>query len=137
VDVLGASKHADARDKSIVVLRNFIGRGLGQIEKVYDFLITNRKLSDAQAKTSLHLLIGFDDVERLQPVTYEVLIDCLKHSKLPVRELARWHLIRLVPDGKKINYDAAAPAKERQRAIAEWRALVPTGQLPPNLRPKK
>ena len=137
VNVLGASKHADARDRSIVVLRNFIGRGPGQIEKVYDFLITTRKLSDAQAKTSLHLLIGFDDEERLQPDTYEVLIDLLKHSKLAVRELARWHLIRLVPDGKKINYDAGASPEERQRGFEEWRALVPVGQLPPNLRPKK
>jgi hypothetical protein len=137
VDVLAASKHADARDRSIVVLRNFIGRGPGQVEKVYDFLRTIRKLNDAQAKTALHLLIGFDDEERMQPVTYEVLIDCLKHSKLAVREAARWHLIRLVPDGKKINYDADAPPEERERAIAEWRALVPAGQLPPNLRPKK
>ncbi len=137
VEVLAGSKHADARDKSIVVLRNFIGRGPGQIERVYDFLIKTRKLSDAQAKSALHLLIGFDDEERLQPSTYEVLIDCLKHSKLAIRELARWHLIRLVPDGKKINYDAAAAAEERERALAEWRALVPVGQLPPNLRPKQ
>jgi hypothetical protein len=137
VDVLGGSKHADERDKSIVVLRNFIGRGKGQIEKVYEFLRKERTLSDAQAKTALHLLLGFDEEEQKQPVTYEVLIDLLKHSKLGVRELARWHLIRLVPEGKKIAYDANAPAKERQRAIAEWRALVPIGQLPPNLRPKK
>ena len=137
VGVLGGSKHADARDRSVVVLRNFIGRGPGQIEKVYDFLISERDLTDAQAKSALHLLIGFDDEERLQPATYEVLIDCLKHSRMAVRELARWHLIRLVPDGKKINYDADASPEEQQRAIAEWRALVPAGQLPPHLRPKK
>lgn len=136
-DVLATSKHADARDKSIVVLRNFIGRGPDQIEKVYDFLITNRKLSDAQAKTALHLLIGFDEKEQRDSLTYEVLIDLLKHSKLAVRELARWHLIRLAPEGKKIPYDAGGPPEERQAAIAEWRTLIPVGQLPPHLREKK
>jgi len=64
-------------------------------------------------------------------VTYEVLIGLLGHSKVAVREVARWHLVRLAPTGKKINFDAAAPEAQRQKAVEEWRALIPAGQLPP------
>jgi hypothetical protein len=52
-----------------------------------------------------------------------------------MRELARWHLVRLVHGGNKIAYDAAAPEPQRVQAIAEWRRLVPEGELP--MVPKK
>jgi hypothetical protein len=136
-DVLGSSPYQDAREKSIVVLRNWLGRGPGQAEKLYDYLMSERKLSPAQAKTAIHLLFGFDEQEQRDPDTYEVLIQCLKHSKLAVRELARWHLERLAPEvSKAIPYDAAAPAEQRERAYEQWRQQIPTGQLPPHLRPQ-
>jgi hypothetical protein len=136
VNVLATSKYAEARDKSIVVLRNWLGRGPGQAEKLYDYLTTDRKLTPPQAKTAIHLLFGFDEDEQRQPDTYEVLIQCLKHSKLAVRELARWHLVRLAPEGKSIEYDAGAAPEQRERAYEQWRALIPAGQLPPHLRAK-
>jgi hypothetical protein len=64
-----------------------------------------------------------------------VLINYLKHSRLPVRELARWHLMRLAPAGGDIVYDAASPAAQREQAFERWRALIPAGKLPPP--PKK
>jgi hypothetical protein len=134
LEVLASSKYPEARDRSIVVIRNWLGRGPGQVDKLYDYLIMDRKLTPAQAKTAIHLLLGFDEQEQRDPDTYEVLIGSLKHSKLAVRELARWHLVRLAPEGKSINYDAAAPEEQRERAINQWQALIPTGQLPPNLR---
>ncbi len=135
VDVLGSSQFQDAREKAIVVLRNWLGRGPGQAEKLYDFFITERKLTPAQAKTGIHLLFGFDEEEQRDPDTYEVLIQCLKHSKLGVRELAHWHLERLAPEvSKEVPYDAAAPADQRERAYERWQARIPAGQLPPHLR---
>jgi len=134
VEVLASSPYADARDKSIVVLRNWLGRGPDQVEKLYDHLTADKKLTPAQAKTALHLLFGFDEEEQRQPDIYEVLIQCLRHSKLAVRELARWHLVRLAPEGKKIAYDAGAPPEQRERAYEQWRALIPAGQLPPHMR---
>ena len=134
-DVMGSSKYQDAREKSIVVLRNWLGRGPGQAEKLYDYLMTERKLTPAQAKTAIHLLFGFDEQEQRDPDTYEVLIQCLKHSKLGVRELARWHLARLAPEvSKEIPYDADAPTEQRERAYEQWRTRIPPGQLPPHLR---
>jgi hypothetical protein len=131
---LSDPKHADLRDHTVLVLRNWIGRGPGQVEKLYAAL-RKAKFSEVQANSVLRLLFGFTEEEQAAPVTYELLIHYLKHSKLPVRELARWHLFRLVPAGRDIPYDAAAPAAERQRAFEAWRALIPEGKLPPP--PKK
>ena len=122
--------HPGLRDHTVLVLRNWLGRGPGQVEKLHEAL-RKAQYTEVQAKTILRLLFGFDAEERASPATYELLIGYLKHSKLPVRELARWHLFRLAPAGRAIAYDAAAPAAERQRAYDAWRALVPEGKLPP------
>jgi hypothetical protein len=132
---LADPKHADLRDHTVLVLRNWIGRGPGQVEKLHDALRA-AKYSDVQAKTIIRLLFGFNAQERADPATYDLLIGYLKHSKLPVRELAHWHLVRLTPLARDIPYDAAAPAAERQRAYDAWRARVPEGKLPPAPRAK-
>jgi hypothetical protein len=132
---LADPKHADLRDHTVLVLRSWIGRGPGQVEKLHDALRA-AKYSEVQARTIIRLLFGFSGEERRDPATYDLLINYLKHSKLPVRELARWHLFRLTPLGREIPYDAAAPAAERQRAYDAWRARVPEGKLPPAPRAK-
>jgi hypothetical protein len=131
---LADPKYADLRDHTVLVLRNWMGRGPGQVEKLHEAL-RKAKYSEVQTRTILRLLFGFTPEERADPGTYEMLIGFLKHSQLPVRELARWHLVRLVAAGRDIPYDAAAPAAERQRGHAAWQALVPEGKLPPE--PKK
>jgi hypothetical protein len=65
------------------------------------------------------------------PETYEALIGYLRHDKLPVRELARWHLQRLAPKITDIPYDAAGSAAEREKAYQEWKKRIPDGKLPP------
>ena len=62
-------------------------------------------------------------------------MESLNNPHLAVRTLAHWHLVRLVPAGKEIPYDAAAPAEDRRAAFQRWRDLIPPGQLPPE--PKK
>ena len=47
------------------------------------------------------------------------------------------HLVRLVPEGKAIPFDAGAAPEERARAVARWRALIPEGRLPASLTPAK
>jgi len=135
LNALADPKHADLRDHTVLVLRSWIGRGPGQVEKLHDALRA-AKYSEVQARTIIRLLFGFSGEERRDPTTYDLLINYLKHSKLPVRELARWHLFRLTPLGHEIPYDAAAPAAERQRAYDAWRARVPEGKLPPAPRAK-
>lgn len=129
--VLASSKHADARAHAVLALRHWLGREPGQVQKLYTMFTTEKHLTEVQARSALQLLIGFDHDERDRPETYEMLIQYLRHSKQPVRELAHWHLVRLVPEGRKIPYDAAAPEADRLRAYERWLALVPTGELPP------
>ena len=52
----------------------------------------------------LQLLFGFSPEDLTQPETYEVLIDYLAHEKPAIRNLAAWHLVRLVPQGKSIAF---------------------------------
>ena len=66
--------------------------------------------------------VGVEDLAK--PETYDLLLAYLNHERLPVRELARWHLARLVPDGSKVAYDAAAPADQRAEGVKEWRKHV-------------
>ena len=62
--------------------------------------------------------------------TYEALIAYVKHPRPAVRELAHWHLTRLVPEGNRIKYDPAGPTEEQERAFKEWKKRVPDGKLP-------
>ncbi|MCI0642110.1 MAG: hypothetical protein L0Y72_32225 [Gemmataceae bacterium] len=136
-DVLESSKHADARAHAILVMRHWLGREPGQVQKFYDTLTKKKGLSDVQARSAVQLLIGFDEEEKGRPETYDLLIHYLRHSKQAVRELAHWHLVRLVAKGKDIPYDAAAPEAERQKSYERWRAHIPEGKLPPESTLKK
>lgn len=128
---LADAKHSDSREHAVLVLRNWLGRSPEQVRALYDSLIKEKKASPAQAKNVVHLLLGFTDEERAQPATYQMLIELLNHSALPVRELAHWHLVRLAPAGKSIPFDAGAAAENRGQGVARWQALIPEGKLPP------
>lgn len=130
VGVLSNSKDAEQRDFSVLALRHWLGRESGHSIQLFELLTKKSGYTPVQAKNLLYLLNGIEEGKLRQPSTYDALIRGLNHSKLPVRELARWHLVRLVPDGKAIAYDAAATEPERLRAIEAWRKLVPEGELP-------
>jgi hypothetical protein len=135
LQALNAKDHADARDMAVLVLRHWLGRAPGQSVRLYEYLTKTDGYNPTQAKNLLYLFNGIEDEKLKKAETYDVLIQALNHSKMPVRELARWHLVRLVPDGKSIAYDAAAAEGQRLQAIAQWRRLIPEGELPPP--PKK
>jgi hypothetical protein len=126
-----ATKHPDVLENGILAFRQWIGRSPGQDQKLYQMLIDQRKYSPAHAAIILQLLHSFGDDDLARPETYEVLIDYLDHEQLSIRYLANWHLVRLVPAGKKIEYKALDTKEKRTQAIAEWKKLIPTGKLPP------
>jgi hypothetical protein len=129
--VLNNKDHADTRDMAVLVIRHWVGREAGQSVRLYEHLTKNENYTPVQAKNLLHLFNGIEKEKLRRPDTYDLLIHALNHSKMPARELARWHLIRLVPDGKSIAYDAAGAEEQRLEAIAAWRRLIPEGELPP------
>jgi hypothetical protein len=127
---LGDAKHTDARDAAVSALRHWLGRGVEQPGKLYQFLIKQQKYPPGQAAIVVQLLHSFSDDDLRQPQTYDVLIAYLRHARLPIRQLASWHLYRLVPAGKKIKYDPAGTEAEREKAYKAWKKLIPEGQLP-------
>jgi hypothetical protein len=122
-----------ARKAAVVALRHWIGDAPGNDPKLYQFLVDRQDYSRAQASTVLQLLHSPFAAE--EPDSYEILIAYMRHEKLAVRELAWWHLSRLVPADLRAPYDPAAPDAERTKAQAAWKALIPSGTVP--MRPKK
>lgn len=129
--VLLATKHPDVLENGILAFRHWLGRSPGQDQKLYKMLIEERKYSPAHAAIIMQLLHSFGDEDLARPETYEVLIDYLDHEQQSIRFLAHWHLVRLVPAGKKIDFKALDSKEAREKAIAEWKKLIPTGKLPP------
>jgi hypothetical protein len=126
---LASSPHADTRNQAVLALRNWLGRAPGQTIKL-DAGLKKAGYTEVQARTLLRLLYGFTPAEKREPATYDVLLDSLKQSRPAIRQLAHWHLVRLVPDGKSITFNALAPEAELQRSYDQWRKLIPTGKLP-------
>jgi hypothetical protein len=125
------AKHADVLDNGILSLRHWIGRSPGQDMKLYNRLVDGVKFPPAHAVIILNLLHSFSDEQLARPELYEVLIDYLDHERLVVRALANWHLIRLAPEGKKIEFKPLDDKEKREEAIRQWKKLIPPGKLPP------
>jgi hypothetical protein len=130
-ELLKTTTHQDVWDTTIIVMRNWIGRGPGQDQKLYQVLVEKNKIPPKEAEGILQLLHSFGDEELSHPEIYEVLINYLGSERTSLRQLAYWHLQRLVPAGRKIAYEPLAPKEKRDAAVKEWRKLIPPGQMPP------
>jgi hypothetical protein len=129
------AKHPDLLDTAILVFRHWLGRGPGQDQKMYHALIEKGGFSKLEAESMMQLLHGFGEEDQAEPETYDLLITELNDSRLAIRALAYWNLVRLVPEGKKIEYSPLADKEDRKRAQDEWRKLVPPGTVPAAHRP--
>lgn len=133
--VFTETKYPDTWDRAVVVLRNWLGRCPGQDQFLYRRLIEVRKLPPARAQAILQLLHSFGDEDLAQPELYRMLVKYLDHEALAIRGLANWHLVRLVPAGKKFEFNPLASKKDRDKARAEWEKLIEDmlakGALPP------
>jgi hypothetical protein len=126
-EVLQQTKHQDVWDAAIIAVRHWIGRGPGMDQRLYKGLMEKGKYSPREAEAMLELLHSFGDEDLARPETYQVLINYLGSERTSLRELAYWHLSRLVPAGKAFGYDPLAPKEQRDAAIKAWRKL----ELPP------
>lgn len=131
VSALVSPKQPDVRDRAVDALRQWIGRGAGQDQRLYDLLVKKCSLRRAQGEIVLTLLHGFSREERRRVETYDTLIAYLTNGQLLIRELARRCLDEGTTAGQNIPFDAAAPEEERARAVAAWKKLLSEGRLPP------
>lgn len=134
LDALNNERFVDVRLVAIEALRHWIGLRPDNDQKLYQAL-REKKYPEAQAEIVMSLLHDYSPEQTAQPATYEALIAYLVNDRLPIRELAYWHLMRLVPEGpKKIGYDPAQSTPEqRDASYRAWKQLIPDGKLPPNL----
>jgi hypothetical protein len=130
IAALANPHHADVRDQAVLVLRHWMAHGQGQALKLYQALVKDGGYTPVQARTVVQLLFGFSDEDRTLPATYDLLVHNLLHAKVAVRELTRWHLVRLVPAGTAIAYNPAGTEAQRRAAYKQWRELIPEGRLP-------
>lgn len=124
-----ADANADVRETAVLVARTWLGRQGGQSQRWQEMLAKSGYNAN-QARNMLYLLNGIETEKLREPVTFDILIFALNHPKAPMRTLAYWHLLRLVPGSDKIAYDPTAPEAQRLQTIAQWRQLVPEGELP-------
>ena len=128
-DALADPNQADVRNTAVLALRHWLGEAPGRDQELYATLLGEFAYPAGQAEAVLQLLHSPFDPE--QPETYETLIAYLQHRQLAVRELARFHLVRLAPAGASIPYDAGASDADQARAVEAWKKLIPPGKLPP------
>jgi hypothetical protein len=127
-ELLDKSTHDEVRKTAVIALRHWIGVRPGRDEKLYNVLVENLHFGKSEAEAVMQLLHSPFAPE--QPETYETLIAYLNHRRQAVRELAHWHLVRMAPAGRDIPFDASAQRSEREKAVAEWKKLIPSGELP-------
>jgi hypothetical protein len=123
-EVINGTKYPDAWDRAVVVVRHWLGRCPGQDQLLYQGLIEKRGLKPAQAAGVMQLLHSFGYAELAHPELYTTLVKYLDNGVLGIRGLAHWHLVRLVPAGKGIDYNPLDPKDKRDKARDEWKKLV-------------
>jgi hypothetical protein len=135
VAALEDKKHRDVRLTAIEGLRHYLGRSRDNVAELFHFL-RQKKFTPAHATITIQLLNSFSDRELARPETYALLIEYLRHDRVAIRELADWHLRRLAPEAPKYKYDPAGSDAQLKKAQAEWKKLIPEGQVPQRKKPK-
>jgi hypothetical protein len=125
------AEKADVRDSAVRALNHWIGRGPGRDRQLYNYLIKEGEYSPTHAAIVLDLLHSFSEADLARKETFETLIQALDHPRPAIRELARFHLDRSVPDAKSLGFDALASEADRAAAIKKWQQLLDDGRLPP------
>jgi len=127
---MATARHSDVPEEGIVVLRRWIGRGPGQDLKLYNALVEKGSFKPAEAELTLQLLHSFGDDELKKPHLYQALIHFLDSDRALIRALAHWHLVRLVPEGRKIAFKTIDAKERHQNMIKAWKDMIPEGTLP-------
>lgn len=129
IDALGDENHRDVRLEAINALRRWMATDKGYAQKVHDALL--RKFNST-GEIANALLYTFSVEQLSDPNTWEMLIARLDHPNLAVRELADAQLALLLPEWhRSIPYDPAGETDQREVAVAMWKRIIPSGQLPP------
>ncbi len=138
IDILGNGKlNPYCRFAAIDALRQFIGRNEDQERKLFDpkaktGVLIEKQFRTADARQIMELLHTPSEEQRGSPDFWMALTHLLAHEKHVIRELAIWHLARLLPEGlKKIGYNPSDPPDVLQAKAQQWKELVEAKSMPP------
>ncbi len=133
---LRESRDPELTNAGIQIVRHWLGRKEGQDFKLFKWLRSNSGLTPPQAMIVMELTHSFGDQAVQSPTTYELLIEYLRSDVRPIRNLAAWHLYRMVPDMReKIPFRPNGSKEDFAKAYRAWKKAIPEGQLPPNVKP--
>jgi hypothetical protein len=133
IDALQERRYPEVRNVAVFALRRWITRGHDYELEVYR-TFEKKAYSQQDAETIMRLLHSFSDQELADTKTYALLIRCLDHERLAIRDLAFQQLALLVPEGAlKIQYDPNADPDKRKPAVDQWKKLIPEGTVPAKL----
>ena len=122
LDALSAPED-NRRILTIYELRYLLGLDARNDQKLLQALKT-KNYKEGQAQAVLELLHGYSEEDWANPETRTAVVDYLMSDKLAVRQLTHFLLFSLVPQGRKITYDAAGDVDQRERGYLEWRKAV-------------
>jgi hypothetical protein len=138
IDALGDEDpgHSDVRIEAIHTLIHWLGRNAGQDDKMYNIVkqtgvLIDKRYTHGEAEIIMQLLHPLSDEQKSEKETYQLLISYLMHNKLPIRELAIYHLLRLYPKGGEFRYNPAFGTDDRAKAVEKWQQLLKDDKLPP------
>jgi hypothetical protein len=124
LDALDDEKHIDVRVYAIEGLRHWLGLAPVHDQVLRGMLVNQKQYSQQQAEMVIQLLHGFTDRDAADPVLRGTLVEYLNNDRLPIRQLAHWQLVQMVPDGQKIRFDPAGDSAQREAGQEQWRRLV-------------
>src|SRR5262249_25884973 len=96
LDALEDPQHPDVREAAVIALRHWLGRKAGQ-DRLLGAALRQKGYSEVKSDVVLHLLRSPDPEDLARRETYALLIEHLGSDKAGIRQLASWHLQRLVP----------------------------------------
>jgi pSer/pThr/pTyr-binding forkhead associated (FHA) protein len=118
------------REAAMIALRQWLGRDGANDRKAFDHLKGQKQFSDARARLAVRWLHGLAEQDQTAD-TAARLLEGLADPSLVLRQLASWRLAEWQPPPEgKANYDPAADAAQRGRAIQEWKESLPAELKP-------
>lgn len=128
---MASARNPEIWDHGITVLRHWLGRSADHPKQLSEFFSTRAGYEPHIAKTGIELLYGFTEEETRSPALYQILIRLLTAEQRPIRNLAAWHLYRLVPGAReKIPFKPNASEEEFEQLAKAWQEYLPPGKVP-------
>jgi hypothetical protein len=133
-DGLANERNIEVRDAAIEAVRQWLGRGPGQRDRLRKVLTEGKKYTTSETDTILYLLRIPSGEDMRERDTFAIPVDELNNDKLAIRHLAFWHLVRLCNKEmreNKLMYDPTDPPERRELNQKKWQKALQEGKLMP------